>query len=48
MEENEITITKEQFDNLLKLSGIEVTADTGEGAQSLVSRALIMLEQKNS
>ncbi len=46
MEENEITITKEQFDNLLKLSGIEVTADTGEGAQSLVSRALIMLEQK--
>ena len=44
--ENEIIITKEQFDNLLKLSGIEIAADTQEEMQELVSRALISLERK--
>jgi len=46
MEENEIIITKEQFDNLIKLSGIEIAADTDEEAQELISRALISIEQK--
>lgn len=44
--ENEVTITKEQFDNLLKLSGIEIAADTEEDVQELTSRALISIEQK--
>ena len=44
--ENDINITREQFDNLLKLSGIEIAADTEEDMQELVSRALIALEQK--
>ena len=44
--ENEITITREQFDNLLKLSGIEIAADTQEDMQDLTSRALIALERK--
>ncbi|MBQ8475789.1 response regulator [bacterium] len=44
--ENEITITREQFDNLLKLSGIEIAADTQEDMQELTSRALIALERK--
>ena len=45
MEEN-IEITQEQFDNLLKLSDIEIAADTEENPQELVSRALIALERK--
>ncbi len=44
--ENEVIITKEQFDNLIKLSGIEIAADTEEDAQELTSRALISIEQK--
>lgn len=44
--ENEINISIEQFDDLLKLSGIEIAADTEENPQELVSRALISLEQK--
>ena len=44
--ENEITITREQFDNLLKLSDIEIAADTQEDVKDLVSRALISLERK--
>ncbi len=44
--ENEIKITQEQFDNLLKLSDIEIAADTQEDVQDLVSRALISLERK--
>ncbi len=43
--ENEILITKQQFDNLLKLSGIE-KANSKENEQELVSRALIALERK--
>lgn len=43
---DEFIITKEQFDDLLKLSEIEVTTDTQENAQELVSRALIALERK--
>ena len=44
--ENEIIITQEQFDNLLKLSDIEIAADTQEDCQELVSRALISIERK--
>lgn len=44
--ENEVIITKEQYDNLIQLSGIEVAANTQEAAQELVSRALIALERK--
>ena len=44
--ENEIKITKEQFDDLLKLSNIEIAADTQEDYKELVSRALIELERK--
>ena len=44
--ENEVIITKEQFDNLIKLSGIEIAADTEEDTQELTSRALISIEQK--
>jgi len=44
--ENEIIITQEQFDNLLKLSDIEIAADTQEDCQELISRALISLERK--
>lgn len=45
MEEN-IKITKEQLDSLLKLSGIEITQDTEEDAQDLISRAIVTLERK--
>ena len=44
--EKEIRITQEQFDNLLKLSDIEIAADAEEDTQDLVSRALISLERK--
>lgn len=44
--ENELKITQEQFDNLLKLSNIEIAADTQEDAHDLISRALIALERK--
>ena len=44
--ENEIIITREQFDDLLKLSDLEIAADTQEDMQELVSRALIALERK--
>lgn len=43
---NNISITREQFDNLIKLSGIEVTEDAQEDSKDLVSRALIALERK--
>ena len=43
--EKEIRITQEQFDNLLKLSDIEIAADAEEDTQDLVSRALISLER---
>ncbi len=46
MDEN-ITLTQEQFDNLLKLSEIEVTAvDNDEDRSNLISRALIEIERK--
>ncbi|MBQ2983528.1 MAG: response regulator [Candidatus Gastranaerophilales bacterium] len=44
--ENEFKITQEQFDNLLKISDIEIAADTQEDAHDLISRALIALERK--
>ena len=44
--ENEITITKAQFDELLKLSDIEIVADTAEDYQEIFSRALINIEKK--
>ena len=44
--ENEIIISKEQFDDLIKLSDIEIAADTQEDMQELVSRALISIERK--
>lgn len=44
--ENEIKINLEQFYDLLKLSGIEIAADTEENPQELVSRALINLERR--
>ena len=44
--ENQITITKEQFDDLIKLSNIEIAADTQENPQDLISRALIAIERK--
>jgi len=44
--DKEVTITREQFDNLLKLSEIEIAADTQEDMQDLFSRALISLERK--
>lgn len=44
--EDEIIITKEQFDDLLRISDIEIAADTQEDSQELVSRALIALERK--
>lgn len=46
MEENEVTITKEQFKNLIELSNIEIEQNTEESPKELVSRALIALEQK--
>ncbi len=45
-ENNNINITKDQLNSLLKLSGIEVTQDTEEDSKALVSRALVMLERK--
>ena len=44
--ENEITITREQFDDLIKLSEIELAGDVEDNPQELVSRALIALERK--
>lgn len=42
-----ITLSKEQFDNLIKLSGIEMTSsETQQEASDLISRALIALERK--
>jgi len=46
MEEREYKLTQEQFDNLLKLSNIEIAADTQEDAQELISRAIIGIERK--
>lgn len=46
MEEKEITITQEQFDNLIKLSNIEIAADTQEDTKDLISRALIGIERR--
>ncbi len=44
--QTDITITNEQFEDLLKLSDIEIAADTQEDAKELVSRALIAIERK--
>lgn len=44
--DNEINITQEQFDNLIKLSNIEIAADTEEDPKELVSRALIAIERR--
>lgn len=44
--EQDIIITKEQFDDLIQLSSIEIAEDTAEAPQELVSRALIALERK--
>ena len=44
--ENEIKITKAQYDELLKLSGIEVVDDNEENLQENFSRALITIEKK--
>ncbi|MBE7707269.1 MAG: response regulator [Cyanobacteria bacterium SIG27] len=46
MEEKEIKITQEQFDNLIKLSNIEIAADTQEDTHDLISRALIGIERR--
>ncbi|MBR1616677.1 hypothetical protein IJ670_00850, partial [bacterium] len=43
---NKIVISREQFHNLINLSGIEVTEDAQEDMSDLVSRALIALERK--
>lgn len=44
--ENEVSITREQFENLIQLSDIEIAADTEEDPAELVSRALISIERK--
>ncbi len=44
--EKEIIITKEQFDNLIKLSAIELAPDTEEEPGELISRALIAIERQ--
>ncbi|MBQ7288052.1 MAG: response regulator [Candidatus Gastranaerophilales bacterium] len=44
--ENEIKMTQEQFDNLLKLSNVEIAEDTQEDTSELISRALIGIERK--
>ena len=46
MEQEKYTITKDQLDSLLKISGIEITQDTDDDAESLISRALVTLERK--
>ena len=46
MEEKEYKLTQEQFDNLIKLSNIEIAADTQENPQDLISRAIIGIERK--
>ena len=46
MEEKEYKLTQEQFDNLLKLSNIEIAADTQENTEELISRAIIGIERK--
>lgn len=44
--EEEIKITKAQFDEFLRLSDIEIVPDAEEDSQELFSRALITLEKK--
>ena len=44
--ENGYKLTQEQFDNLLKLSNIEIAVDTQENAQEVISRALIAIERR--
>ena len=44
--ENGYRLTQEQFDNLLKLSNIEIAVDTQENAQEVISRALIAIERR--
>ena len=46
MEEKEYKLTQEQFDNLLKLSNIEMAADAQENVEELISRAIIGIERK--
>ncbi|MBQ8635643.1 response regulator [bacterium] len=44
--EEQYNLTQEQFDNLIKLSNIEIAADTQEDTEDLISRALIAIERK--
>lgn len=44
--EEKLSITKDQLNSLLKLSGIEITQDTEEDVEDLISRALVTLERK--
>ena len=44
--EKEYKLTQEQFDNLIKLSNIEIAADTQENVEELISRAIIGIERK--
>jgi len=44
--EEQIYITREQFDDLIKLSNIEIASDTQENTKELISRALISIERK--
>lgn len=46
MEEKEYKLTQEQFDNLLKLSNIEIAADAQEDTEDLISRVIIGIERK--
>lgn len=46
MEEKEYKLTQEQFDNILKLSNIEIAGDTQENTEDLISRAIIAIERK--
>ena len=45
MEEN-VNITQEQFDNIIKLSGVEYSKDSRESSQEAISRAIIALERR--
>ena len=46
MEEKEYKLTQEQFDNLLKLSNIEIAVDTQENIEEIISRAIIGIERR--
>ncbi|MBR1617898.1 response regulator, partial [bacterium] len=44
--DEEINITRQQFDNIIKLSGLDYSQDTAESAQETFSRAIIALERR--